>query len=78
MLRKMQLPFLNGVCLYYYWAIYLEFLIYHRGIWANDLPATAFIFTGYILSFAVDLMEDEDDYHHSSHKYHQLEMNAVF
>ncbi|KAJ5242868.1 uncharacterized protein N7469_001195 [Penicillium citrinum] len=40
--------------------------------------ATAFIFTGYVLSFAVDLMEDEDDFFHSSHKYHQLEMNTVY
>ncbi|KAJ5112457.1 Frag1/DRAM/Sfk1 [Penicillium argentinense] len=40
--------------------------------------ATAFIFTGYILSFAVDLMEEEDDLFNTSHKYHQLEMNTVF
>jgi len=45
---------------------------------ANSLSATAFIFTGYVLSFAVDLMEDEDDFFHSSHKYHQLEMNTVY
>lgn len=70
MQKRTQPRFLNGV------RHHLIICVFFNS--ANRMSATAFIFTGYVLSFAVDLMDDEDDYYHSSHKYHQLEMNTAF
>lgn len=46
--RETPPPFLNGVC-------DIDFAIFRRSV-ANQSPVIAFIFTGYILSFVVDLL----------------------